>query len=244
MTEPRDLAEAAERSQPRFRGEKEQFAGYGVMGLPLSSGHILGLRRFPASSVGPGYTSVWHRTPDRRWTFYTDVEPLQSCNRFFGSEVERVETTEIDIAWNGPRSFSVRAPGRAVEWDVELTSTLVTQVMNGIGRLLPDALWRSPLVLEAMAVMASALLGAGPLRLRGKVPNGQEFIANPRLMWTIPSSRVVIGGDNLGRPVRMKEEVRLQDFRIPQRGIFIFGRALFEPFDITRHLAAATRSAG
>jgi hypothetical protein len=36
-----------------------------LMGLPLASGHILAMRRFPASSVGPGYTSVWHRGPER-----------------------------------------------------------------------------------------------------------------------------------------------------------------------------------
>ena len=41
-------------------GGEERFAGYGVMGLPFASGHVLAMRRFPASSIGPGYSSVWH----------------------------------------------------------------------------------------------------------------------------------------------------------------------------------------
>jgi hypothetical protein len=50
-------------------GGGERFAGYGVMGLPFRSGHVLAMRRFPASSIGPACTSVWHRSPDGRWVF-------------------------------------------------------------------------------------------------------------------------------------------------------------------------------
>jgi hypothetical protein len=35
-------------------GEGDRFAGYAVIGLPFASGHVLSLRRFPASSVGAG----------------------------------------------------------------------------------------------------------------------------------------------------------------------------------------------
>lgn len=28
---------------------------------------------FPASSIGPGYTSVWHRDPGGTWTFYSEA---------------------------------------------------------------------------------------------------------------------------------------------------------------------------
>jgi len=34
-------------------GREERFFGYGVMGLPFASEHVLALRRFTASSVGP-----------------------------------------------------------------------------------------------------------------------------------------------------------------------------------------------
>jgi hypothetical protein len=33
------------------------------MGLPFASGHILGLRRWTASSVGDRFTSIWQRDP-------------------------------------------------------------------------------------------------------------------------------------------------------------------------------------
>jgi hypothetical protein len=63
--EPRDLVDRLEASPQLPAGSEERFNGYGLMGLPLASGHILAMRRFPASSVGPGYTSVWHRGPER-----------------------------------------------------------------------------------------------------------------------------------------------------------------------------------
>src|SRR5215210_265536 len=71
-------------------GNSERFSGYGVMGLTFSSGHILGLRRFPASSVGPGYTSVWHQNSAGLWTFYQNVPPQQACSRYFGSAITEV----------------------------------------------------------------------------------------------------------------------------------------------------------
>jgi hypothetical protein len=66
-------------------GKSERFAGYAVIGLPFRSGHVLALRRFPASSVGPGYTSIWHRDPRGSWTFYSTVPPEQSCSRYYGN---------------------------------------------------------------------------------------------------------------------------------------------------------------
>lgn len=44
-------------------GDEERFSSWGVMGLPFRSGNILAFRRFPASSIGPGYSAVWHRDP-------------------------------------------------------------------------------------------------------------------------------------------------------------------------------------
>jgi len=63
MREPADVVEDLERRAELPAGSEERFFGYGVMGLPFRSGHVLGLRRFPASSIGPGYRSVWHRDP-------------------------------------------------------------------------------------------------------------------------------------------------------------------------------------
>lgn len=38
-------------------GGDERFAGFGVMGLPFASGHVLAMRRFPASSIGPVHST-------------------------------------------------------------------------------------------------------------------------------------------------------------------------------------------
>ena len=43
--------------------QDDHFYGYGVMGLPFASGHVLAMRKMH-SSVGPKYESVWHRTPE------------------------------------------------------------------------------------------------------------------------------------------------------------------------------------
>lgn len=240
MTEPKTLARRAENLPADAREDRERFNGYGVMGLPFASGHILGLRRFPASSIGPGYTSIWHRNPAGDWTFYADAEPLQSCSRFFGNAVAESRYTPIMIDWTGPRSLSVRIAGE-MEWDLTLKSTLVTRLMTGLGSLLPEALWHSERVLSAMGVMASVLLGAGKLRLAGTAPNGQRFIANPRLIWIIRESRAVIKGEDLGALGPVSPQAWLGDFAIPNRGILAFGNAAFEPFDEARHLAATSR---
>lgn len=241
MAEPKALAERAESFRSDNRTDRERFNGYGVMGLPFASGHILGLRRFPASSIGPGYTSIWHRHPAGDWTFYSDAEATQSCNRFFGSAVADFRKTAISIEWTGGRFFSVLVPGE-IEWEVAVNATPVTRLMNGLGSLMPEALWRNDRVLSAMGVVASILLGAGKLRLQGTVPNGQHFIANPRLIWTIPRSKASINGEDLGPLGPVSPQAWLGDFAIPNRGILAFGNAAFEPFDGSRHLDVTARS--
>ena len=77
MSEPRELVAKVEQSVKLPQGNEERFAGYGVMGLPFASGHVLGLRRWPASSLGKGYTSVWHRNSEGQWTFIQNAPPQQ-----------------------------------------------------------------------------------------------------------------------------------------------------------------------
>jgi hypothetical protein len=44
MEHPRHLAERTEASPSLPPGTEERFSGYGVMGLPFRSGHVLALR--------------------------------------------------------------------------------------------------------------------------------------------------------------------------------------------------------
>jgi hypothetical protein len=73
MASPRDQVLAAEKQARLLPGANERFSGWGVMGLPFRSGDVFAARRFPASSIGPGYTSVWYRNPQGHWTFYADA---------------------------------------------------------------------------------------------------------------------------------------------------------------------------
>lgn len=241
MAQPRDLAARVERLQTRPVPDCEYFDGYGVMGLPFASGHILCLRRFPASSLGPGYTSLWHRDPDGEWTFYADVAPQESCNRFFGSAVATFRPAQIDIEWTGPATLTVTVPGK-IDWRMKLRATPVTRLMNAMGGVMPEALWTNKRMLALMGVMASSLLGAGKLRLYGNAPNGQGFIANPRRIWMISQSRATLDGIDLGPPGPVHPQAWLGDFAIPNHGILAFGNAAFDPFDERRHLAAVTKA--
>src|SRR5690349_4907997 len=122
-------------------GDDERFSGYGVMGLPFSSGHVLAMRRFPVTSVGPGYTSVWLRRPSGAWSIYADAPPEQSCARYFGSALESAVQCTVTVAWTGDSSFSVTI-GRELElaWHVDLASTPITRAMTLVMSALPAPL--------------------------------------------------------------------------------------------------------
>jgi hypothetical protein len=245
MAEPKELVEKLEQDAQLPSGNEERFVGYGVMGVPFTSGDLLAMRRFPASSLGEGYTSVWHRDPQGRWTIYTDVPPQLSCPRYFGSAVGEAVVREIEIAWTGPRDFTVSIeddPG--LDWHFSLTETPATRLMNAMGGVLPDALWRKEAVLKPMGKAASLVLRAGRLGLAGQVPNRQRFIANPMRIWAIQSSTAKMGEQGLGEVSPLPVQTRLGDFWIPQRGIFAIGRAFFEPLDPSRHALTTAMSSG
>lgn len=109
MREPREMVEEVQQRAELSQGAEERFSGYGVIGLTFASQHILCLRRWPISSLGQSYTSVWHRDPSGQWTFIQDVLPHRACTRYFGSSVERILLDEINIVWSG-RLAPVRRP--------------------------------------------------------------------------------------------------------------------------------------
>jgi hypothetical protein len=236
MPDPRTLVAEVEANPQLPEGTDERFSGYGVMGLPFRSGHILALRRFPVTSVGPGYTSVWHRAPSGDWTFYQDAPGEQACPRYFGSRLLRAIQRQIDLRWTGPNDLSISIDGgKFLDWSVTLDSPLAIRTMNAMAGMMPKPWWRKPSVLRMMGVMASGMLGAGRMGLEGHTPNGQYFVANPLVAWNISSSRAQLEGVSLGEVGPVAEQDRLGDFWIPQRGIFAIGQAFFETFDPSRH---------
>lgn len=216
-------------------GDQERFNGYGVMGLPFASGHVLAMRRFFASSVGPGYQSVWYRNPAGDWIFYATALPNQACSRYFGFEALDAVETDVHVEWTGPFHIRITIHAIRFEWEIDLGSTAATRVMNTLARLLPGSAWRNPAVLWVMEKLAGLLLGAGRVGLHGLVPNGQRFIANPRTLWAVTDTRASLDGRDFGPPGHARPQAHLRDFWIPQRGMFAIGQAYFEPFDPSRH---------
>jgi hypothetical protein len=241
MNEPRDRIQDVEKNPQLPKGDGEILSVYGVESCPFASGDILCSRHVLASSFGPAYTAIWHRDPDGDWHFYQDVPPRQGCARFFGKALADITVLPIETQWDGPRRLRIVAPGQ-IEWQMDLSSTLATRAMNLMGSLMPDPLWKNPTVLAAMAPVAGVVLGAGKLRMTGRAPNGQRFIANPLFTWTVSSAKATIGGRNLGVVAPLREQSKLGDFWIPRTGLFAIGRAFFDAFDPEIHSAATSRT--
>ncbi len=234
-TEPQQFIEHLEATASLPVGSEERFNGYGVMGLPFKSGHILAMRRFSASSVGPGYTSIWHRSPEGDWVFYSNVNPRQACTRYFGAIALRAIETEITIRWLTPFRLHVAMPAVPFEWEITVGATAATRLMNAVGGHLPSAAWHNLTFLTTMGIVAGPLLGVGRISLHGRVPNGQHFIANPRVLWAIVDSHARLAGKDFGPPGAVRPQAHLGDFWIPQHGILAIGQAYFDPFDSARH---------
>lgn len=222
-------------------GSDERFAGFGVVGLPFASGHVLAFRRMTASSLGPAYTTVWHRDAYGRWTFFTDVEPDLSCPRFFGEALEEVVVGEIELSWDGPFELSLRIPETRFQWGVRLSSDFLTRGMSTLGRMVPRALWRSERVLSLLGAAGGRLLRLGNLALTGMSPNHQRFRAAPRLLWKVEATAAILDSQDLGEMAPLPEQARLEDLWIPNAGILAFGEARFEDFDPRVHSSALTR---
>ena len=228
MTSPA-LAAAAAESTTLPGGDGERFAGFGVMGLPFTSGHVLAMRRFPASSIGPSYTSVWHRDPDGRWAFWQDQPDEQSCPRYFSDSVSETRTVTIELDWPADSTLRIAIPDVGLTWTSTLSSTTVTRALNAVGGVLPHRAWRSRSLLAGMSAVAGRALRAGTVGLTGATPNGQDFTANPLRMWVIDDASARIGDTDLGPAGPLAEQAHLADFWIPQRGVFSVGRISFAP---------------
>jgi hypothetical protein len=229
MQEPAQFAQHVEEHPLLPQASGERMSGYGVMGLPFASGHVLGLRRWTASSVGVAFTSIWHRDPHGRWTLYESAPCEIACSRYFGADVERATVVPIHLEWPGPRRLHVYTEDAAVDWTINLGSTPLTRAMGMLGSSLPLAAWRSGLLLRVMGQMAGTMLGVGRVQLTGRTSNGQHFDAHPLRIWYVTDSRATVEGEELGPIGPLLEQARMADFYFPQRGIFAMGRVFMTP---------------
>lgn len=236
MPSARDLAAVAEAHDDLLPGASERFAGYALMSLPFRSGHVLGLRRFPVTSLGPGYTSVWLRRPDETWTIWTTIDASLSCPRYFGSALESTSVHSIWVGWTDDESFTVLIDDDiGLHWDVTLGETGMTRMMSAVAGVLPQGFWRSTPFLSALGGVAGPSLRAGRIGMTGRTPNRQRFMASVNRMWVVTDSTASLGGDDLGPVAPLREQTRLGDFWMPQRGIFMVGGAEFDPQDAGEH---------
>ncbi len=202
--------------------------GYGVMAVPFAGGDLLAFRRFVSSTIGPGYTAVWHRDAGGTWTFYLDVEPSRGCPRYFGADVRNVVVTAIDVTWTGPDEVTLSAPAVRLEWGLRLGSTGASRALGVVARALPTILWRRDPVLRALGALGARVLNAGRLTLAGSTPNGYRFVLRPEWIWTIEASLATLRGRELGRLGPLLHPARLGGFLLPQAPLFVAGSATFE----------------
>jgi hypothetical protein len=204
------------------------------MGLPFTSGHVLGLRRWTASSVGDQFTSIWHRDPAGRWTFYESVPSSVACSRYFGDDVDRAEVVPIELEWQAQNRLHVWTADGAVDWRIEIGETRATRLMSAVSAVTPMAAWRSETMLKAMGAAAGRVLRVGKVRLTGTTSNQQHFDANPLRIWYVTESRAVVEGTELGPIGQLSEQAHMADFYFPQRGVFAMGRVFISPLELSQ----------
>lgn len=234
MKSAAQFAQAVEDRPTLPPGHCERVSGYGVMGVPFASGHVLGLRRWTASSVGDRFTSIWHRDPTGRWTFYESVACDVACTRYFGADVDRVREGPVGLEWEASDRLRVRTADGAVDWEVAIGSTVATRMLSAMGSMMPLALWRSVPVLSAMGAVAGRVLDVGKVRLTGTTSNRQHFDANPMRVWYVTASHAVVEGEDLGPVGPLADQAHLADFYFPQRGLFAVGRVFVSPLESSR----------
>lgn len=224
---PRAAVNAVDYDTLAPSGPGDVFAGYGVIGLPFSSGHVLALRCLRSSSLGRPYTSVWHRDPNGRWTFYSTVAPDCSCARYFGGQVYRNVVTPIDVTWTTPWTLRVRI-GMELTWQMTLRASTMTRLLSVMASLMPERAYRMPAVLRSMGSVVDTTLGSGRVNLTGRTPNGHRFVMRPRQLWLVETSTALLGGRSVGLPGPLTQQAALEDLLIPQRGLFAIASACLE----------------
>lgn len=240
MPAPALVIEKRLRAPLHGRPGADEVSGFVVVAQPFASGDLLCLRRFPSSTFGPGYTSLWHRSAAGSWTVYTSVAPEVSCPRFIGAAVSRiVSNTPIHVDWTGPSELTVEVPDADLRWELTVVGTPVTRTMNVMMSLMPAVLFRTLAAQWMMSLMSTAMLAAGRLRLFGHVPNHQWYVSSPRRIWRIANAKAMIDQRDLGRPMPLAHQASLGQIPMAQCGILIVGVFSFETYDPTRHLAPA-----
>ena len=220
----------ARRGDPPWPGH-EYVKGWGVMGLPFDSGHVLALRVFPENDFSP-YRTIWHRDPEGLWSIYVDGPRFDTaCPRYYGAACAHVGHARIGIDWTGPASLRVTMDSPHLEWTIEAKETRTLRLLNAASPRLPLWTWRSAALVRARERLARGLLGMGAIRLSGTMPSGHIGILMPARMYLIDESTAVLDGRDLGLPTRVRPNPQIGGVPLPARGVLAIGGASWTILD-------------
>lgn len=225
----------------RTVGDLERLAGYGLMGIAFESGDVIALRRFTASTVGPPYIAIWHRDPQLRWTFHTNVEPARSCPRYFWPALSDVRVDDIEIGWRSAWEITFAARRSRLYVGVRLDATPLTRALGVAARSAPERLWRRERIAPLLGPAAGRALRAGQLVLAGTTPSGHGYLMRPLRVWQVRAAVCVMHGRDPGGIVVPEDQPRVGEFLLPARPLFAAGSVDFAPRDAKEADRMATR---
>lgn len=202
--------------------------GFGLMSLTVESGHVLAFRRITGSSIGPPFTSVWHRHPDGRWMLYINVAPTRSYARYFGGAMDAVEQSEIDVVWKRHYELSVYVRNARLHLTMRLAASHATRMATAAAALVPPSLLRTDATAALVGRAAAAALGASPLTLRGGTDDGHRYLIRPRAFWRVEAAAAALGSSDLGEMIEPAEPPSFGGYILPRRPLFLVGTAEFE----------------
>jgi hypothetical protein len=205
----------------------EHVRGYGIFGLPLSSGHVLALRVFPVNDFAP-YVTVWHMNPEGEWTIYYQApRPDIACPRYYGAAAKEIIPARIQLEWINEFELRVEIKQYQLEWTVRMKEPAIFHLLNKVNNALPFWTWKSSLLLK-MREWIAQWLGMGKIKLSGKMPSGHFGILMPQRMFPIDWARVSINEIDLGTPVKVRPNPKIGEVPLPARGVFAIGQAHWE----------------
>lgn len=203
----------------------EHYKGYGVMISPFSSGHKLGLRVFPENDFAP-YQSVWHCSPEGKWSIYNDGPSLETtCPRWWGNALSTAQLTKIDIEWIGPNQVEVHQEKPELDWKLSLHEPPVLRMANPVTSSLPLSVWKNTWFIKLQEFLAKQFLELGSIQLSFTTPNGQNAVIFPYEIYFIEHSEAYLNGMDLGHPIQLAQNPVIGDVALPRRSLFIIGEA-------------------
>lgn len=222
----------------------EHYRGYGVMMLPYSSGHLLGLRVFPQNDFAP-YRSVWHCTPEGEWSIYNDGPSLQTtCPRWWGPALRHAELSDIELNWAGPNELQVKMKEPSLEWTMEMAAPPLLKRANAINAGIPLRAWKLRPFIRLQEWLARQVLDMGNVRFSFVTPSGKEAVVIPQKIFLIRSSRAVWRGHDLGSPARLPETPHIGEVPLPKDPVFMIGQAYARIEDQEEYVRVRRQVAG